>query len=77
MEAQKALTQIEVGDTITVNNMDTKLKVTDTMFGGEMVELEGPRGGSKSLTQNVNNPEYIAFMENNTKKGVATEIHFQ
>ena len=77
MEAQQALTQIEAGDKITVDGNDTVLTVTETMFGGEMVDLEGPRGGEKNLTQNVNNPEHIAFMVNGSKKATVSEINFQ
>ena len=77
MEAQQALSQIEAGDTITVNDMDTLLTVTDTMFGGEMVELEGPQGGEKSIVQNVNNPEQISFMVRDSRESWVSEIHFQ
>ena len=48
------LNKLEVGETITVDTHNQTFTVTDVMFGGEMVEVEGPRGGEKTLVQNVN-----------------------
>jgi len=69
-----AMRELETGDTITINTHNQTLTVTDTMFDGEMIELEGPRGGEKSLIENVNTGD-VTVMENNNKVGMLTEIN--
>jgi hypothetical protein len=66
--------ELDEGDTITIDTHNQVLEVTEVMFGGEIIDLEGPRGGEKSLVENVNTGA-IAVMENNSKVGTVTEIH--
>lgn len=66
---------VEVGDKIEINTHNQTLTVVGEMFDGEILELEGPQGGEKSLVQNVNNPEHIAVQQNGNTVGQLTEIH--
>ena len=76
-EVVETFESIEVGDKIEIGQYNQTLTVVDEMFSGEILELEGPRGGEKSLTQNVNNPEQIAVQSGGDTKGYLTEIHVQ
>ena len=75
MEAQTRFEAVEVGDKVEINTHKQTFTVVDEMFDGEILELEGPNGGEKSLVQNVNNPEHIAVQENGNTVGTLTEIN--
>ena len=75
MEAQTRFEAVEVGDKVEINTHKQTFTVVDKMFDGEILELEGPNGGEKSLVQNVNNPEHIAVQENGNTVGTLTEIN--
>lgn len=66
---------VEVGDKVEINTHSQMFTVVGEMFDGEILELEGPRGGEKSLVQNVNNPEQIAVQTNGKTDGYLTEIN--
>jgi hypothetical protein len=73
MEARDALSKIEAGDKIKVEGFSQTFTATKVMFDGEMVDVEGPRGGEKSLVQNVNSG--IVRMTNGGKnEGVISDI---
>jgi len=54
MKPSEALSEVEPGDTIKTDTHEQDFTVKETMFGGEMADIEGPEGGEKSLVENVN-----------------------
>jgi hypothetical protein len=74
---QEEFEAINVGDKVEINTHKQTFTVVDEMFDGEILELEGPNGGEKSLVQNVNNPEHIAVQERGNTVGTLTEIDVQ
>ena len=77
MEQQTAadvMHELETGDEINVNTHSQTFTVTNLMFGGEIVDVEGPRGGEKSLVENVNSGR-VAIMNGDKKEGQVTEIN--
>lgn len=74
MEARKAITELEAGDKITVDGWNQTFTVTNVMFDGEMVDIEGPQGGEKCLVQNVNSGN-VRMTVGGTNKGVVSEIN--
>lgn len=65
---------IETGDKISVPQYSNPLEVTDVYDSIGTVELEGQRGGQKSLVQNKNHPGDIALMAGADRKGFVTEL---
>lgn len=63
---------LSVGDQIVVPQYTNPLTVTEV--GEFTVELEGPRGGQKSLVQNYHNEEIISLLAGTTSKGTVTEM---
>jgi hypothetical protein len=74
---QEDFEAVNVGDKVKINTHNQTFTVVDEMFDGEILELEGPNGGEKSLVQNVNNPEHIAVQERGNTVGALTEINVQ
>ena len=68
------MAELEAGDSFTINGFSQTFTVTETMFGGEMIDMEGPKGGEKSLVQNVNSGN-VAIMNGGSKVGTLTEIN--
>ena len=75
MTTQSEFEAVEVGDKVEINTHNQTFTVVGEMFDGEILELEGPQGGEKSLVQNVNNPEQIAVQTNGNTDGYLTEIN--
>jgi len=73
-EVTDVMAELETGDEITTNTHSQTFTVTETMFNGEMIDLEGPQGGEKSLVQNVNSGA-VAIMSGEKKLGTVTEIN--
>jgi hypothetical protein len=73
-EANDVLHALKVGDSIQINTHNQTFTVTEVMFGGEMVEIEGPRGGEKSLVENVNSGS-VTVLNGGTTEGHVTEIN--
>jgi len=65
---------LEAGDKIVVPQYANPLTVVEVLGSVGIVELEGQRGGEKSLVQNKNNPESISLMAGADKKGMVTEF---
>ena len=65
---------LEVGDMVEVNTHSQTFTVTDVMFDGEMIDIEGPRGGAKALVENVKSGS-VAVMNGKSKEGTVTEIN--
>ncbi len=74
MEAKDALKTMEEGDKITVDGYSQTFTVTNVMFDGEMVDIEGPRGGEKCLVENVNSGR-VKMTNGGTKEGEVTSIN--
>lgn len=75
MEApNEVMDELEVGDTIKLNTHNQPFTVTDVMFDGEMIDIEGPRGGAKALVENVKSGN-VAVMNGKSKEGTITEIN--
>ena len=74
MEASETLHELEEGDTINVDGYSQNFTVTNVMFGGEMVEIEGPQGGEKCLVENVNSGT-VRMTVGGTNKGVVNQIN--
>ena len=68
------MAELETGDSFTINGFSQTFTVTKTMFDGEMIDMEGPKGGEKSLVQNVNSGN-VAIMNAGSKVGTLTEIN--
>jgi len=66
--------ELEIGDTVEINTHSQTFTVSGTMFDGEIIELEGPRGGGKSLVENVNSGN-VSVMNGDRKEGTLTEIN--
>jgi len=66
--------ELSEGQAVEINTHNQTFTVTDTMFGGEIIELEGPRGGEKSLVENVNSGS-VSVMNGDRKEGTLTEIN--
>lgn len=73
-EVTDIMHELETGDKLTINTHNQTFTVTGTMFGGEIVELEGPRGGEKSLVENVNSGS-VAVLNGGDKEGTVMEIN--
>lgn len=65
---------LEEGDKIQTDLMQNPLEVTEVHESVGTVELEGQRGGSKSLVQNKHNPEDIAMLRGGDRKGFLSEL---
>jgi hypothetical protein len=76
MEAKDTMHELETGDKLTVNTHAQTFTVTETMFDGEMIDMEGPQGGEKSLVENVNTGS-VAILNGGDKEGTVTEINVE
>ena len=66
---------LETGDTFTINGFTQTFTVTNTMFDGEIIVMEGPQGGEKSLVENINSGN-VAIQNSRSKTvGTLTEIN--
>lgn len=74
MEVNEVLHTLKEGDKVEINTHNQTFTVTGTMFDGEIVEIEGPRGGEKSLTENVNSGR-VRVLNGGDTEGEVTEIH--
>lgn len=60
--------RLEEGDKVQVPQYSNPLEVTSVHEPTGTVNLEGSRGGEKSLVQNKHNPEDIALLSKGGKK---------
>lgn len=74
MPANDTLHELSEGDSITINTHNQTFTVTKVMFGGELVDIEGPRGGEKSLVENVNSG-IVRVTNGGSTEGTVTEIN--
>lgn len=73
MAVNDTLHELAEGDKINVDVYSQTFTVTGVMFDGEMVEVEGPRGGEKCLVENVNSGT-VRVTVGGTNKGVVNEL---
>lgn len=74
MAVKDALHELSEGDKLTVDTHSQTFTVTNVMFGGEMVDVEGPQGGEKSLVENVNSGS-VKVVNGDKNEGVVSEIN--
>jgi len=72
--AADTMHSLEVGDEININTHNQTFTVTNVMFGGEMLDIEGPRGGEKCLVENVNSGR-VSVTNGAKTEGTVTEIN--
>jgi predicted flavoprotein YhiN len=72
--AAETMHGLEEGDKIELDTHNQIFTVTNVMFDGEMLDIEGPRGGEKGLVENVNSGR-VAVTNGGRNEGTVTEIN--